>query len=181
MATWFTIYSKRPVRGVTLEKLQAHLRGPKLDWYSLAESFGIEDEAEVERAVDALQVTSAVGVSGEWYQVRYKPSRFRPLLVYLWSDPARLKQELAETQENFLVGRKGRGVSQVREALANVVEVAAVELGLSQMEDMGLVLAGQVAEYLAGVGEGVIRDTGDEWWAVKQGCAQVTPRKLLNS
>jgi hypothetical protein len=56
-----------------------------------------------------------------------------------------------------------------------VVEVAAVELGLGQLEDMGLVIAGQLAEYLAGVGAGLIRDTGDEWWAVRRG----VPKLLL--
>jgi hypothetical protein len=38
---------------------------------------------------------------------------------------------------------------------------------------MGLVIAGQVAEYLAGAGAGVIRDTADEWWAVRRGVPQL--------
>ena len=40
---------------------------------------------------------------------------------------------------------------------------------------MGLVIAGQVAEYLADAGSGVIRDTDDQWWAVRRG----VPKLLL--
>ena len=108
-------------------------------------------------------------------EVRYRPAKYRPLAVYLWADPGRVRQELTESQEEYLAGRKGRGVAQVRAALTAVVEVAAVELGLGQLEDIGLVIAGQVAEYVAGVGAGLIRDTGEEWWAVRRG----VPKLLL--
>ena len=47
----------------------------------------------------------------------------------------------------LLDGRVGTGV----------VEVAALELGWNQLEDMGVGLAGQVAEYLARIGDGLIR------------------------
>jgi hypothetical protein len=34
--------------------------------------------------------------------------------------------------------------------------------------DMGPVVGGQVAEYLAEVGAGLIRDTADEWWTIRR-------------
>lgn len=175
MAAWFTVYSPRPLSHVTPPDVTAFLTGPRVDWYTLAEGFGIEDEAVVERAVVALRVEAAAGARGEWFTVRYRPAKSRPLVVYLWSEPARVRQELAEAAENYLDDRRGRGVNQVRAALTSVAEVAAIELGGSQLGDMGLVIAGQVAEHLAGAGGGVIRDTGDEWWVVRQG----VPKLLL--
>ena len=86
---------------------------------------------------------------------------------------ARVQQELTEAREGSLAGRQSRGAAQIRAALPAVVEVAAVELGLGQLEDMGLVIVGQVAEFLAGGGAGLIRDTGDEWWAVRRGVPQL--------
>lgn len=177
MAAWFTVYCTRSVRQVKPEDLVAHLRGPKIDWYTLAETFGIEDDAAVERAADALRVELAAGALGEWFEVRYRPARFRPLIVYLWSEAVRVEQELAEAREEYLDGRTGRGAGQVRTALSGVTEVAAVELGGGHLGDMGLVIAGQVAEYLAGVGAGLIRDTGDEWWAIRRGI----PKLLFGS
>jgi hypothetical protein len=96
-------------------------------------------------------------------------------LVHVWSEPARVREELTEAREEYLDGCRGKGAEQVRKALSAVVEVAAVELGLAQPEDVGLVIAGQLAEYLAGVGAGVIRDTNDEWWAMRRR----VPRLLL--
>ena len=173
MAAWFTAYCTRSVRHVTAADLTAALGA--VDFYTVAEGFGIEDEAAVERAVGALRVQPAAGDLGEWFEVRYRPAKYRPLVVYLWADRGRVRQELTESQEEHLAGRKGRGVAQVRAALTAVVEVAALELGLGQLEDMGLVIAGQLAEYLAGVGAGLIRDTGEEWWAVRRG----VPKLLL--
>ena len=173
MAAWFTVYCTRSVRHVTAADLTAALGA--VDFYTVAEGFGIEDEAAGERAAGALRAQPAAGDSGEWFEVRYRPAKYRPLAVYLWADPERVRQELTESQEEYLAGRKGRGVAQVRAALTAVVEVAAVELGLGQLEDIGLVIAGQVAEYVAGVGAGLIRDTGDEWWAVRRG----VPKLLL--
>ena len=44
---------------------------------------------------------------------------------------------------------------------------------MSQLEGIGLVIAGQVAEYLAGVGAGVIQDPDGEWWAVRRGVPEL--------
>jgi hypothetical protein len=167
MAAWFTVYCTRSVRSVTATDITVALGA--VDFYTTAESFGIEDEAVVERAVSVLRVQPAAGELGEWLEVRYRPAKVRPLVVYLWADADRVRRELTETQEEYLASLTGRGVAQVRAALSGVVEVAAVELGIGQLEDMGLVIAGQVAEYLAGVGAGLIRDTSDEWWAVRHG------------
>ncbi|MGL6073869.1 MAG: hypothetical protein ACRC8S_06890 [Fimbriiglobus sp.] len=177
MSAWFTVYSTQSLQHITPADVAAYLRGPKVDFDILAETFGIEDKAVVERAVEALRVETVAGQLGEWFEVRYRPAKYRPLVVYLWSDPARVQTELAETEENYLAGRRDRGVNQVRTVLKGVTAVAAVELGGSQLEDMGLVIAGQVAEYLAGVADGVIRDTGDEWWAVHRG----VPKLLAGS
>jgi hypothetical protein len=173
VAAWFTVYCTRTVQQITAADIQAALGA--VDFFTVAEGFGIEDEAAVERAMSALRVESASGGLGEWFEVRYRPAKYRPLVVYRWAESARVREELAETEENYLAGRRGRGVSTIRKALAGVDEVVAVELGLVHLEDMGLVIAGQVAEYLAGIAAGPIRDTGDKWWVVRNG----VPKLLL--
>ena len=173
MASWFTVYCTRPVRRVATADLAAALRA--VDFHTIAEGFGIEDEVAVERAVDALRIEPATGKLGEWFTVRYRPAKDRPLVVHLWTEAARVQQELAEARDEYLADRNGGEVGQISAILSGVVEVAAVGLGLGQLEDMGLVIAGQIAEYLADAGSGLIRDTDDEWWVLRQG----VPRLLL--
>jgi hypothetical protein len=175
VSAWFTVYCPKSLQHLTPADVVAFLTGPTVDWYTLAETFGIDDDEAVERAVAALKAAPTTGKLGEWFEVRYRPTKYRPLVVYRWSESARLREELAEAEENYLAGRRGRGMSTVRKTLAEVVEVVAVELGLVHLEDMGLVIAGQVAEYLAGVGAGPIRDCDDAWWAVRNG----VPKLLL--
>lgn len=169
MAAWFSVYSPQSLDHVRPADVAAFLDGPSMDWYILAETFGIEDEAVVEQAESALRVEPATGELGEWFEVYYRPEKSRPLVAYRWDEPARVQEELAEVRDEHLAGRSGPGVDTVRTFLSGVVEVAAVELGIFQLEDMGLVIAGQVAEYLAGVSGGIIRDPADEWWAVREG------------
>jgi hypothetical protein len=73
------------------------------------------------------------------------------------------REEMLEELE----GVGGKSVDRVRTHLRQTVEVVALELGLSQLEDMGVVIAGQIAEYVASVADGVIRDPNDEWWAIE--------------
>ena len=173
MASWFTVYCTRLVSHVTTEDLAAALDA--VDFYTVAEGFGIEDETVVEQALSQLRVKPVADVPGVRFRVHYRPSKMRPLFIHVWTDAERVRQELNEVEGEHLAGRTGRGVGQVRKALSATVEVVAVELGLGQLEDMGLVIAGQIAEYFAGVGAGPIRDTAGVWWTVRQG----VPKCLL--
>jgi hypothetical protein len=175
MSAWFTVYSPQSLQHLTPTDVTTYLGGPKVDWYILAEMFGIEDEAVVDQAVSALRVAPATGKLGEWFAIHYRPKKGRPLEVYRWADSKRVHAELAETEQNHLAGCRGRGVVAIRRALSEVVEVVAVELGLVHLEDMGLIIAGQVAEYFADVSGGIICDTNDEWWTVRRG----VPKQLL--
>jgi hypothetical protein len=174
MAAWFTVHCTLSVKGVTAADLTTALAA--VDFYTVAQEFGIEDEAVIRPAVSALRVQVVAGELGEWFELRYRPRRYRPLVVYLWTDATRVQRELTEVWDEYLMGRRGRGVTQVRATLPNVAEVVAVELGLGHLEDMGLVIAGQVAEYLAECGKGLIRDTDDEWWIIRQGVPKLLVR-----
>ncbi|HEY7153516.1 MAG TPA: hypothetical protein VH575_06125 [Gemmataceae bacterium] len=173
MASWFTVYCSRSVSHVTAGDITAALDA--VDFYTVAEGFGIEDEAVVEQALSRLRVETVADAPQIRFRVSYRASKTRPLFIHHWTGAERVREELDEVEAEYLAGRSERGVSQVRKALSATVEVVAVELGLGQLEDMGLVIAGQIAEYFAGVGAGPIRDTGDEWWTVRRG----VPKLLL--
>jgi hypothetical protein len=166
MAAWLTIYCARAVDQVKAEDLEAVLE--KADLFTLAERFGIEDEEVVSRAQDLVRIESVSDLGEVKFRLSYQPPRFRPVNVWVWTEPGFVRQ-LGEEAKEGLAGSRRKGVGRVRTHLDRVVQVAALELGWSQLEDMGVVLSGQVAEYLAGVGDGLICDQNDDWWAVKKG------------
>ena len=165
MAAWLTVYCARSLQHLTHGEISAGI--DDVDWHTVAEGFGIEDEAVVDQAISGLRIGPASNDLGKRFFIRYRAPKFRSVRVYLWTDPPRVQEERQEARE-FLEDRRGKGVKQVRSHLDRVVEVAALELNWHQTEDMGIVLAVLVAEYLAAVGDGLIRDQNDEWWAVDE-------------
>jgi hypothetical protein len=167
MAAWLTVYCTKSVKHVTADDLLALLQNLE-DPYTLAEGFGIDDEEAVDRALKHLRIERVSKQAGVKFSLHYKPRSTRPVLFHLWAQPKRVQTERDEALEQF-DGAKGRKVARVREHLADCVAVVALELGWSQLEDMGIVLAGQIAVFLAVEGNGLIRDQNDDWWAMKTG------------
>lgn len=163
MAAWLKVFCTRPVRHVTDKDI---LTGFDFtDPYTLAETYGIEDENLVDQALAWLRITQAAGASrciGMWYL----PPPSRPVLLHLGGDAQQIQQERDEALEG-LEEVKGPGVAEVRRKLERTVDIAAFELAWGQTGSMGIVLAGQAAEYLARLGVGVIRDQNERWWRME--------------
>jgi len=164
MAAWFTVYCSRSVGRVTAADILAAMNG--WDFHTAAEGYGINDDEEVDRALASLKLEPDSGRGGVRFRLTYGPPELRPILICAVTASEVLAEERGEAEE-LLDEASGMGVERVRAHLRRVVEVAAIELGWSQLEDMGVVFAGMVSEYLAGVGDGLIRDPHDVWWAVE--------------
>jgi hypothetical protein len=165
MAAWFTVYCSRPVEHVTAAELLSQIN--RWDFHTAAEVYGIDDGEAVHRAIDSLKLEPDDGPGGVKFRLTYGRPERRPILVHVWSDQEVIEEERDEAEE-LLERACGQGVSQIRDRLAVMVSVVAVELGWSQLDDMGLVFAGMVSEYLATVGDGVIQDPHDAWWVMEQ-------------
>jgi hypothetical protein len=164
MAEYLTVYCTRSVAAITPDDFLERIG--RFDFYTLAEGFGIDDEAVVDQALRALKVEPASS-DGEWFEVHYATEGLRPILVHRWTDPERVQTEREEAKE-FVEDAKGAGVKTVLSHLGKVTEVVAFEMKWSALENMGVVIAGNLAEYLAEVGDGLIRDQNDDWWGVKK-------------
>lgn len=164
MAAWFTVYCSRSVDQVTFAEILSEMK--RGDFYTAAEVYGLVDEAAVDRALDSLKLESGDGTGGVRFRLTYGQPERRPILVYIFSD----REVIAEDQDEgveLLDKASGLGVERIRIHLDRIVEVVHVELGWSQLEDIVVVFAGMVSEYLAIVGEGLIRDPYDVWWAME--------------
>jgi hypothetical protein len=169
MAWWLTVYCRKPVSALAPAELLAGLRDEDrsapagVDYWTLAEHFGIEDEAVVDAALDVLRVRGddAKGLGCEVY---YRPEAdARPIVVHCWTEPERVAEELEEAEE-------GRAPpTGVLPRLRATKEIVGIELGFSQLEDMGIVLAYELARWLAQKGDGLVVDDDDCWMAVEGG------------
>jgi len=170
MAWWLTVYCRRPVSALTPQQLLAGLRDQDreapagVDYWTLAEHFGIEDEAVVDAALDVLRVRDASATGLDQLELSYRPDAdARPIVVHCWTEPERVAEELEEAQE---------GRSPPPEALPRLratKEIVGIELGFSQLEDMGIVLAYELARWLVQKGKGLVVDDDDCWMTVDGG------------
>jgi hypothetical protein len=163
MPAHLSVYCKRSVSHVTAAEVRAALADVP-DFYTLAEGFGIEDEAVVDAAMDMLRVED-LGIEEIRLQISYRPPELRPIVMSSWTETEMLA-ELCSEQRECIDTSYAEGAAVVDAHLNSVVEVVSFELGWSQLEDMGVVIAGQVAEYIARIGDGLIVDQNDDWWTI---------------
>jgi hypothetical protein len=152
MASWISVYCTASLDAVTAKKLAAGIRGKDddapagVDYLTLAEQYGVDDTA-VKAALGSLSITKWSGGFALAYGAKL------PVRIHRWTDRARVADELAE------LPRK----------LAGVVEVVGIELAASQLRDFGVVVAYEVARYLAQKANGVTRDLGGVFGVVRRG------------
>ena len=166
MAAWFTVYCAQPVAALTAASLRAGIEHD--DYHILAESFGIDDDDAVDRALRALRVTPAVRPADVRFRLRY--GSHRPLFVYITDNSVEVSTQREESLEQFDTPT-GRVPPRIRKHLDSLVAVVSVEMGWSQLDDMGIVFGCLLAEHVAATCGGIIRDPHDAWWAMKRGRA----------
>ena len=133
-----------------------------VDYWTLAEDYGIDDTAVVDAALNLLRVQpNGEGLDCE---LRYQAEDdARPVVVHVWDEPGRVAEELEEAKD----GRDPP--AGIMERLGKTKVIVGIELGFSQLEDMGVVLAYEVARWLAQRGDGLIVDDDNAWQSVRDG------------
>ncbi len=161
MASWISIYCTGSLAKLTAKKLLAGItdRDPKaaagVDYLTLAESYDV-DEAVAEAGEAAL----AVEDNDDGFLVGYGGKRH--VYVRRWATAKRVAEEIAEAKEH-------PGSAKVAAHLAKTTEVIGLELGASQLSDFGIVVAYELARYLAQKADGIICDLDHCWTEVKGG------------
>lgn len=143
--------AKQLLKGITDQDPKA---SAGVDYLTLAEGYDVdEDEAE------AGEAALAVEDNDDGFLVTYGDAT-RPIFVRRWNTPKRVAEELSEIEDDS---------PKVTKHLAKTIEVIGIELGASQLTTFGVVVAYEVARYLAQKGNGFIRDLEDEWTRIEDG------------
>jgi hypothetical protein len=166
MPAWFTIYCSRSVGNVSADDIRSGING--WDFHTAAVGYWIDGNDQIDCAVASRNVEPVAGAGGVRFRLTYGPQVRRPILIHFFADPEVIAEERDEALE-LLGDARGKGKRRIRNHLDEVIEVVMVELGLSQLEDMGIVFADVVSEYLASVGGGLLRDPDDVWWTAEKG------------
>jgi hypothetical protein len=163
MAAAITIYCKRSLAGSIPEQIRACVDAA--DWWTLAEGYGIDDEAVVNAALDHFRIEPQATDLGEAYRVHYRPEGQRQIDVWRWTDAEEVAEELAGAREELTRARRA-GARGLREHLAGAKEVVRIDLRWGQLKGMAVVLAYEITRWLAHGARGCIRDHEGQWWVL---------------
>ena len=149
MPAWITVYCKKPVSDLTGEAILEAVKD--CDWWALAEDQEV-DEDTVDEAVAKLRFDPREEA------FHYKDEGERPLVMHIWTDPVRVKEEIGEIGDEALAAQ-----------LEGVVAVVAIEMGFGQLQDMGAVFAIEICGWMAESKAGLVCDFNDEWYSRHEG------------
>lgn len=161
MASWISVYCTRSLAELRAKQLLKGITGRDakapagVDYLTLAEGYDVDADA-AEAGEDAL----AVEDDDDGFIVTYGTQR--PVFVRRWAKPTRVASELEEAREHD-------PSAAVEKRLARTTEVIGIELGASQLSDFGIVVAYELARYLAQKGRGIICGLDHGWTEVADG------------
>jgi hypothetical protein len=162
MSWWITVYCRRDCGSLNSGELARGIRDGDLeapagvDYHTLAEDYDVR-EALVAPALRHLRVT-------EDLEVHYAPNESaRPVVVHVWAAPERVREEVEEAHE------VRDAPAEASPYLEDCRAVVAIELGSSMAETMGVVLAYEVARYVAQKYDGIVVDDDDSWQRIHEG------------
>jgi hypothetical protein len=152
------VFSKISIAEILPNRLQADLA--KVSFKTLCDQYGL-DCSLIDQTLANLEVVSGGDVLPYWV-VNYLPPDGRPLFVYYKSlsvkDSTRMFAEKLALKPN----------SCLAEELSDLSELYRIDLHPSQLQDMGLLLAYEVARWIGFHGRGLVRDLHGEWYALNQ-------------
>ena len=155
MPAWVTIYCADSVSDVRPEVLLKAISSS--DYWTLAEDHGVSEDR-----VDPAIAELCISPLGDGFQLHYQPEGERQLAIRRWNDPARVAEEAREVLEQ-IEGDATAAATQIREHMRGLKAVVAVELGFTQLEDMGVVFAYEVARWFAQTRRGLIKGDNENW------------------
>ena len=155
MPAWVTIYCSNPIGDMPDDAtFGKEIRNN--DFWTLAEDYGI-DESLVDSALANFRLEN----DGSGFNLHYGQHGDRPLTVHYWTNPNRVAEEGQEVVEQL--GADDDRSAKIKTHLQDAKAVVGIEMGFSQLEDMGIVLAYEIARWFGRNRGGMIKDDDDNW------------------
>jgi len=166
MPAWISIYCKQPLDDVTPARIMEGVR--VADFHTLAEQYDVA-ESLVKPARARLRIETVDGDGSPALRLCYRPEGERQLAIHFWTSPSRVQEEIEEALER-IQSKKTAGARTIRKHLGGVKAVVGIEIGFSQLEDMGIVFAYEVARWFGEHKSGLIYGEQDAWSLIEDNC-----------
>jgi hypothetical protein len=160
MGIHYTVYCKQSVAHVTPKELLEGVTAADLP--ALAKKQDVPEE-QVAAALDALRVENLKPPGFVVYRLVYRPAALRQVDVECWESKEDVQAVLDEELEE-LAAEGHPHFKQIRVHLKQCVDVIDASCGPTPGEGMARVLAAEVARWLAGRFDGIIRTADEQWW-----------------
>jgi hypothetical protein len=155
MAYWIMIFNQNPLGKFSGESLLAAITSA--NYHTLCMQYGL-DPALIQPAQKHLSLEMADQSAVPYFLVRYQPPHQPPLVVTRWDT-------LTPAGRGRLFDFVDHPVfAEIRDRLISTRELVTVELVESQLADLGLVLAYEIARWAAGLGEGLVYGLDGTWY-----------------
>lgn len=159
MNYWILIFNQQVMGTVNEEQFLQTITASNYE--TLCRQYGLS-ALMIEPALANLKVVLAPGGFSLFFLLHYHPQEQRPIVGYQWDSDqgyaeALIRHAVDDTQSNA-----------VKNHLPQTQFIFGIELAQSQLRDMGLLLAYEVARWAADEGQGIIRGLDGNWYRLNQ-------------
>jgi hypothetical protein len=154
------VFNQRSLGKFDGEELRSNLL--EVNFESLCAQYGL-DPAQIETTKSHIEVVVSKDGGFPYFLVNYGSNHFqRPLVVYEWSVEKGIGKQIVD---GYLHGNTNQ---EITDYLMSTKFILEIELKESQLRDMGLLLAYEIARWGANLGEGVILSLDNVWYRLNQ-------------
>jgi hypothetical protein len=159
MRYWITIYNPIPISSFNEESFFKAIT--QSDYHTLCEQYGLSEDL-VKPSMPLLSITHSPAKGDLFFFLKYDRGSVKSLPVYRWSSES-------EKGRALLAEALNRAASdRLSEALVKTQEILGIEVEESQLEDLGLLLAYEMARWAMHQGGGVMFGLDGAWYRLNR-------------
>ena len=159
VAYWIFIFNQREI--ATIDEAALIQAVTASNYATLSAQYGLDPHL-IAPALAHLKVVTSERAACPFFLLRYLPEPQQPLAFYQWDGHSEIGSSLLKEALD------GCESEEIRRRLAQTRQINAIELSALQLQDMGLLLAYELARWSADQGEGVLRGIDGNWYRLNR-------------
>jgi len=159
MSYWIFVFNQKTMEKISPEGVLKAVT--KSDFYTLCQQYDL-DPGLIQPALENIEIVQTDGASSLVFMLRYRPEGQCPLRIYRWG----ISEETGEALLNKALDEAALG--PIREDLSKTAQIIGIEIRKTQLQDLGLLLAYELARWAAERGCGILRGLDGIWYRLNR-------------